>query len=103
MERAVSYHPARHEKQRISAIMGATGCVMMNWGHPENTAVPFGGQLPSAVPMSPEEQLAFKAGTMVVGNAYRSPIGGETTAGRLRFRRAGATARRRTRRSGSGT
>ena len=38
----LSYHPARHEKQRISALLGATGCVMMNWGHPENTAVPFG-------------------------------------------------------------
>lgn len=42
----LSYHPARHEKQRISAIMGATGCVMMNWGHPENTAVPFGSVKP---------------------------------------------------------
>ncbi len=26
--------------------MGATGCVMMNWGHPENTAVPFGSVKP---------------------------------------------------------
>jgi hypothetical protein len=43
----LSYHPARHEKQRISAIMGATGCVMMNWGHPENTAVPFGSVKPA--------------------------------------------------------
>jgi hypothetical protein len=42
----LSYHPARHEKQRISALMGATGCVMMNWGHPENTAVPFGSVKP---------------------------------------------------------
>jgi peptidase M28-like protein len=42
----LSYHPARHEKQRISAIMGATGCVMMNWGHPANTAVPFGSVKP---------------------------------------------------------
>ena len=42
----LSYHPARHEKQRISAIMGATGCVMMNSGHPENTAVPFGSVKP---------------------------------------------------------
>ncbi|HKD57768.1 MAG TPA: M28 family peptidase [Hyphomicrobiaceae bacterium] len=42
----LSYHPARHEKQRISAIMGATGCVMMNWGHPENSAVPFGSVKP---------------------------------------------------------
>ena len=42
----LSYHPARHEKQRISGLMGATGCVMMNWGHPENTAVPFGSVKP---------------------------------------------------------
>ena len=42
----LSYHPARHEKQRISALMGAVGCVMMNWGHPENTAVPFGSVKP---------------------------------------------------------
>src|SRR5215210_3754837 len=43
----LSYHPARHEKQRISAIMGAIGCVMMNWGHPGNTAVPFGSVKPA--------------------------------------------------------
>jgi hypothetical protein len=42
----LSYHPARHEKQRISGLMGATGCVMMNWGHAENTAVPFGSVKP---------------------------------------------------------
>src|SRR6202521_3655144 len=42
----LSYHPARHEKQRISALMGATGCVMMNWGHDGNTAVPFGSVKP---------------------------------------------------------
>ena len=42
----LSYHPARHEKQRISALMGASGCVMMNWGHPGNTAVPFGSVKP---------------------------------------------------------
>ncbi len=42
----LSYHPARHEKQRISGLMGAIGCVMMNWGHPENTAVPFGSVKP---------------------------------------------------------
>ncbi len=38
----LSYHPARHEKQRIAAQKGAVGCVMMNWGPAENTAVPFG-------------------------------------------------------------
>src|SRR5262245_62347650 len=42
----LSYHPARHEKQRIAALMGATGCVMMNWGHAENTAVTFGSVKP---------------------------------------------------------
>jgi len=42
----LSYHPARHEKQRISGLMGATGCVMMNWGHDQNTAVPFGSVKP---------------------------------------------------------
>jgi Peptidase family M28 len=42
----LSYSPARHEKQRISALMGAVGCVMMNWGHDANTAVPFGSVKP---------------------------------------------------------
>jgi hypothetical protein len=42
----LSYHPARHEKQRIAGMLGSTGCVMMNWGHPENTAVPFGSVKP---------------------------------------------------------
>lgn len=43
----LSYSPARHEKQRISGLKGAIGCVMMNWGHPENTAVPFGSVKPA--------------------------------------------------------
>jgi hypothetical protein len=38
----LSYHPARHEKQRIAARLGATGCIMMNWGPPDNTALPYG-------------------------------------------------------------
>jgi hypothetical protein len=42
----LSYHPARHEKQRIAGMLGSIGCVMMNWGHPENTAVPFGSVKP---------------------------------------------------------
>ena len=33
----LSYSPARHEKQRISGLMGAIGCVMMNWGHTRAT------------------------------------------------------------------
>lgn len=42
----LSYSPGRHEKQRIAAAQGAIGAVMMNWGHPENTAVPFGSVKP---------------------------------------------------------
>jgi hypothetical protein len=42
----LSYSPARHEKQRIAALKGAVGAVMMNWGPPENTAVPFGSVKP---------------------------------------------------------
>ncbi len=50
----LSYHPARHEKQRIAGLMGSTGCVMMNWGHPENTAVPFGSVKPAWGNPTPE-------------------------------------------------
>jgi len=42
----LSYSPARHEKQRIAGLLGAGGCVMMNWGAPDNTAVPFGSVKP---------------------------------------------------------
>jgi hypothetical protein len=42
----LSYSPARHEKQRIAGLKGAIGAVMMNWGHPENEAVPFGSVKP---------------------------------------------------------
>jgi hypothetical protein len=42
----LSYSPARHEKQRIAGLRGAIGAVMMNWGGPENTAVPFGSVKP---------------------------------------------------------
>ena len=43
----LSYHPARHEKQRIAGLLGAAGCVMMNWGAPDNRAVPFGSVKPA--------------------------------------------------------
>ncbi|MFD2239325.1 M28 family peptidase [Aureimonas populi] len=43
----LSYLPARHEKQRIAALMGAVGAVMMNWGHPGNEAVPYGSVKPA--------------------------------------------------------
>ena len=50
----LSYSPARHEKQRIAALKGAVGAVMMNWGHPENTAVPFGSVKPAWGTPTPE-------------------------------------------------
>jgi hypothetical protein len=43
----LSYAPARHEKQRIAGLVGATGCVMMNWGGPDNAAVPWGSVKPA--------------------------------------------------------
>lgn len=42
----LSYSPARHEKQRIAGLKGSIGAIMMNWGHPENDAVPFGSVKP---------------------------------------------------------
>jgi hypothetical protein len=42
----LSYSPARHEKQRIAAMKGAVGAVMMNWGPPDNTAIPYGSVKP---------------------------------------------------------
>jgi Peptidase family M28 len=42
----LSYSPARHEKQRIAGLLGAAGCVMMNWGGPDNAAVPWGSVKP---------------------------------------------------------
>ncbi|MEM7026066.1 MAG: M28 family peptidase [Pseudomonadota bacterium] len=42
----LSYSPARHEKQRIAGLKGSIGQVMMNWGHPENEALPFGSVKP---------------------------------------------------------
>lgn len=42
----LSYSPARHEKQRIAGLKGSVGQIMMNWGPPENDAVPFGSVKP---------------------------------------------------------
>jgi hypothetical protein len=42
----LSYSPARHEKQRIAGLKGAIGAVMMNWGPPDNEALPFGSVKP---------------------------------------------------------
>jgi hypothetical protein len=65
----LSYHPARHEKQRISALMGASGCVMMNWGHAENTAVPFGSVKPVWGNPTPETLRSEMARLPCVGIA----------------------------------
>jgi hypothetical protein len=43
----ISYSPARMEKQRIAAQRGAVGAVMMNWGHPDDTNLPFGSIKPA--------------------------------------------------------
>lgn len=42
----LSYSPARQEKQRIAALKGATGAMMMNWGYPDGTVLPFGSVKP---------------------------------------------------------
>ena len=38
----LSYTPARHEKALIAWKRGSIAQIMMNWGHPDNEAVPFG-------------------------------------------------------------
>ena len=50
----LSYSPARQEKQRIAALKGAIGCLMMNWGHAENEALPFGSVKPAWGNPTPE-------------------------------------------------
>jgi hypothetical protein len=65
----LSYHPARHEKQRISALMGATGCVMMNWGHADNMAVPFGSVKPVWGNPTPETYRSEMATLPCIGIA----------------------------------
>ena len=43
----LSYSPARQEKQRIAALKGATAAIMMNWGYPDSTVLPFGSIKPA--------------------------------------------------------
>ncbi|HEV7254429.1 MAG TPA: HWE histidine kinase domain-containing protein [Mesorhizobium sp.] len=42
-----------------------------------NTLLPYGAELPPAVPLTPAGVEAFAAGSPVVGEVYRSPVGGE--------------------------
>ncbi|WP_165931049.1 M28 family peptidase [Paralcaligenes ureilyticus] len=50
----ISYSPARMEKQRIAALQGACGAVMMNWGNPDDTTLPFGSIKPAWGNPTPE-------------------------------------------------
>lgn len=81
----LSYSPARHEKQRIAALKGAIGAVMMNWGHPENTAVPFGSVKPvwgnptpdnvkTEMPTIPCIGIARTAGLSLREMAQKGPV-----------------------------
>lgn len=50
----LSYSPARHEKQRIAGLQGSIAQIMMNWGPPDNQALPFGSVKPVWGNPSPE-------------------------------------------------
>jgi hypothetical protein len=81
----LSYSPARHEKQRIAGMKGAIGAIMMNWGHPENEAVPFGSVKPvwgnptpenakSEMPTIPCIGIARTAGLKLREMAKKGPV-----------------------------
>lgn len=63
----LSYHPGRHEKQRIAAQMGAIGCVMMNWGHAESAVLPFGSVKPAWGNPTPETNRTEMATLPCIG------------------------------------
>ncbi len=65
----LSYSPARHEKQRIAGLKGAVGAVMMNWGLPENEAVPFGSVKPVWGNPTPENYKTEMATLPCIGIA----------------------------------
>lgn len=65
----LSYSPARHEKQRIAAQRGAIGAVMMNWGGPDNAAVPFGSVKPVWGNPTPENYRTEMAALPCIGIA----------------------------------
>ncbi|HEV8143341.1 MAG TPA: M28 family peptidase, partial [Methylomirabilota bacterium] len=81
----LSYHPARHEKQRVAGLLGAAGCVMMNWGADDNAAVPFGSVKPawgnptpdtvgSEMPVLPCIGIARTDGLKLRGLAKKGPV-----------------------------
>ena len=59
----LSYSPARHEKQRIAALRGCAGAVMMNWGSPESAAIPY-GSVKSAWGIPTEQTLRTEMPTL---------------------------------------
>lgn len=65
----LSYSPARHEKQRLAGLRGAIGAVMMNWGGPDNTAVPFGSVKPVWGNPTPDNIKTEMAGMPCIGIA----------------------------------
>jgi hypothetical protein len=80
-----SYHPARHEKLRIAAGKGVSGAVLMNWGGPDNTAIPFGSIKPawgnptretmkSEMPTMPAVGIARTAGLRLVQMLEAGPV-----------------------------
>lgn len=86
----LSYSPARHEKQRIAGLLGAAGCVMMNWGHDTNASVPWGSVKPvwgnptpdnygTEMPVLPCVGIARTEGLKLREMAKKGPV-------RLRFR-----------------
>ena len=81
----ISYSPARMEKQRLAALHGAVGAVMMNWGHPGDTALPFGSIKPAwgnptaetardEMPAMPSVGVARKAGLELKALCEAGPV-----------------------------
>ncbi len=83
----LSYHPGRHEKQRIAAEKGAVGCIMMNWGPADSAVLPYGSVKPAWGNPTPESFRDEMAVLPCVGIARTSGlrlrellIAGEVTA-----------------------
>lgn len=70
----ISYSPARMEKLRIAALHGAVGAVLMNWGHPDDTALPFGSIKPAWGNPTPETMRDEMPKIPSVGIARRSGL-----------------------------
>src|SRR5439155_921655 len=76
---------AGSEKQRIAGILGAAGCVMMNWGHDTNASVPWGSVKPvwgnptpdnygTEMPVLPCVGIARTEGLKLREMAKRGPV-----------------------------